>query len=216
MNLFRKDISAKVIYSLLLTSMLIVTTPIAMKFYNEDKSSEIVDNSYSVCQDDIGDVKLVIRADDISNVSEISSATKPLEFESYRLTSYTPDDGTVTGSGYSIHDFEVNEKGWYTWNDMIVVSTATKELLDSGEYGFSYNENIRYYNYYDMLMINIDGNYYKAIVLDSCGASMIENDSDMGNDRIDLFASNSDYTIDRGYNGSDAIGVAYLGNYYNS
>lgn len=216
MNLFRTDNNAKIIYSLLLTSMLIITTPIAIKFYNEDKSSEIVDNNCPVYQDDIGDVKLVIKADDISKVSEIPSATKTLEFESYRLTSYTPDDGTVTGSGYSIYDFGVNENGWYTWNDMIVVSTATKELLDSGEYGFSYNENIRYYNYYDMLLVNIDGKYYKAIVLDSCGASMIENDSDMDNDRIDLFASSSDYTIDRGYNGSDAIEVAYLGNYFNN
>lgn len=106
-------------------------------------------------------------------------------FYETRMTSYYPGDdcksGTVTGSGKSIKDFEVNEYGWYTYNGKLVVATATKYLLN---YGFTLSEGVHTYKYWDEITIEIDGVRYEAIVLDSCGHAM-------HSDRIDLFVSNS-------------------------
>lgn len=106
-------------------------------------------------------------------------------FYETRMTSYYPGDdcksGTVTGSGKSIKDFEVNEYGWYTYNGKLVIATATKYLLN---YGFTLSEGVHTYKYWDEIIIEIDGVRYEAIVLDSCGHAM-------HSDRIDLFVSNS-------------------------
>ena len=106
-------------------------------------------------------------------------------FYETRMTSYYPGDdcksGTVTGSGKSIKDFEVNEYGWYTYNGKLVVATATKYLLN---YGFILSEGVHTYKYWEEITIEIDGVRYEAIVLDSCGHAM-------HSDRIDLFVSNS-------------------------
>ena len=106
-------------------------------------------------------------------------------FYETRMTSYYPGDdcksGTVTGSGKSIKDFEVNEYGWYTYNGKLVVATATKYLLN---YGFTLSEGVHTYKYWEEITIEIDGVRYEEIVLDSCGHSM-------HSDRIDLFVSNS-------------------------
>lgn len=107
-------------------------------------------------------------------------------FYETRMTSYYPGDdcksGTVTGSGKSIKDFEVNEYGWYTYNGKLVVATATKYLLN---YGFTLSEGVHTYKYWEEITIEIDGVRYEAIVLDSCGHAM-------HSDRIDLFVSNKD------------------------
>lgn len=106
-------------------------------------------------------------------------------FYETRMTSYYPGDdcksGTVTGSGKSIKDFEVNEYGWYTYNGKLVIATATKYLLN---YGFTLSEGVHTYKYWEEITIEIDGVRYEAIVLDSCGHAM-------HSDRIDLFVSNS-------------------------
>lgn len=106
-------------------------------------------------------------------------------FYETRMTSYYPGDdcksGTVTGSGKSIKDFEVNEYGWYTYNGKLVVATATKYLLN---YEFTLSEGVHTYKYWEEITIEIDGVRYEAIVLDSCGHAM-------HSDRIDLFVSNS-------------------------
>ena len=111
-------------------------------------------------------------------------------FYETRMTSYYPGDdcksGTVTGSGKSIKDFEVNEYGWYTYNGKLVVATATKYLLN---YGFTLSEGVHTYKYWDEITIEIDGVRYEAIVLDSCGHAM-------HSDRIDLFVSNSESVKD--------------------
>lgn len=106
-------------------------------------------------------------------------------FYETRMTSYYPGDdcksGTVTGSGKSIKDFEVNEYGWYTYNGKLVVATATKYLLN---YGFTLSEGVHTYKYWEEITIEIDGVRYEAIILDSCGHAM-------HSDRIDLFVSNN-------------------------
>lgn len=120
--------------------------------------------------------------------TEIIKEEEPIEEEVFyetRMTSYYPGDdcksGTVTGSGKSIKDFEVNEYGWYTYNGKLVVATATKYLLN---YGFTLSEGVHTYKYWEEITIEIDGVRYEAIVLDSCGHAM-------HSDRIDLFVSNS-------------------------
>lgn len=115
---------------------------------------------------------------------------------SYRLTSYYPaETSNHTGSGLETKDFQINEKGWYTYQGKLVLAGATEELLKSG-YSVR-NGNIRqlgkhYFHYYDTLIIEIDGVRYSAIILDSCGASMWE-----GYFRLDLFVSSKEYAIDR-------------------
>ena len=64
------------------------------------------------------------------------------------------------------------------------MGVATTYLL---KYGYSQRDT-RYFNYYDTLILTIDGINYEGIVLDSCGACM-------RNDIIDLFVSNSSSAI---------------------
>lgn len=91
----------------------------------------------------------------------------------------------MTGSGKKTSDFQVNEKGWYTYQGKVVIATATPYLLN---YGYSRKEGITYRKYYDTLTIVIDGIAYEAIVLDSCGAAMSKN-------IIDVFVSGSQYAV---------------------
>ena len=106
-----------------------------------------------------------------------------------RLTSYWANDeyetGSCTGSGLCEKDFQVNEKGWYTYQGKLVVATATTYLANQGwETG-----NVHLRKYYDEIIINIDGTNYQAIVLDSCGNCM-------KTDRVDLFVSNKQSITD--------------------
>lgn len=128
----------------------------------------------------------------------------------YRLTSYYTEDGygttSCTGSGKCTNDFQVNDKGWYTYNGKLVVAAATYECLNSS-YGACGKWNTpvagrKYFRYYEEIQVVIDGITYDAIVLDSCGASMY-----LDEDRIDLFVSNSSSAIDRGYKGVNTISV---------
>ncbi len=108
---------------------------------------------------------------------------------SYRLTSYWNGDGcgsgSCTGSGLCEQDFQINENGWYTYMDMLVLGAATPYLLN---YGFPQVDGIIYRNYFDTIQITINGVDYNGIILDSCGACM-------SNQIIDLFVSNSDSGI---------------------
>lgn len=132
---------------------------------------------------------------------------------SYRLTSYYTGDNTgsssYVGAGISTSKFQINSKGWYTYKGKLVVATATNECLNAKGSDacskYSKLDNITYYNYYDELNITIDGVSYEAVVLDSCGACM----SDKQN-RIDLFVSNKNSVIDRGYKGVNEIQVSKM------
>lgn len=107
-----------------------------------------------------------------------------------RLTSFYANDGygtgSCTGTGLCENDFQINENGWYTYQGKLVLATATPYLLN---YGYSLGNGIETYRYYDELTLNIDGISYQAIVLDSCGACMVDN-------RIDLFVSNRESVKD--------------------
>lgn len=98
-----------------------------------------------------------------------------------RMTSYYPEEGeTMTASGLGINNFGVNDKGWFTYNGKLVVATASNRLGST---------NMRTYNLYDEVILNIEGIDYDAIVLDVCGACQKYN-------RIDLFTSSVIYAKD--------------------
>ena len=118
--------------------------------------------------------------------AEENQYTVTYEYET-RLTSYYPRKPvSPTGCGLGIEDFGVNEFGWYTYKGKLVVATATSYLLN---YGWRYQNGVRLYNYYDVLILTIDGVDYEAIVLDSCGICMTTG-------RVDLFVTDKDAVID--------------------
>lgn len=106
-----------------------------------------------------------------------------------RMTSFYTDDecntGSVTASGLSTNDFDINSNGWYTYQNKLVIATASYKLKN-----WTMTDQAHPYNLYDELVINIDGVNYNAIVLDLCGMCNIYN-------RIDLFVSNAQSVIDK-------------------
>ena len=119
-------------------------------------------------------------------------AGQPREMSIYRLTYYHNGDnygsGTCTASGICTNRFQVNEKGWYTYQGKLVVATAVERYIPKSRYG--YQEHITYRKIRDEFKIIIDGVEYEAIVLDICGSCM-------KNKRIDLFVGNKESGIDR-------------------
>ena len=82
-------------------------------------------------------------------------------------------------------NFQLNDKGWYTYKGKLVVATATPYLLKQG---WSQVSGITYHKYYDELKLVINGVTYDAIVLDSCGACMKKN-------IIDLYVKDGAHSI---------------------
>lgn len=145
----------------------------------KDSTNEIIQNNNTKIEKS---VETMPENDTISHSSVISYTT--------RLTSFYANDGygtgSCTGTGLCENDFQVNENGWYTYQDKLVLATATPYLLN---YGYSLADGIQTYRYYDEITLNIDGISYQGIVLDSCGACMVDN-------RIDLFVSNRESVKD--------------------
>lgn len=109
--------------------------------------------------------------------AEIEGYTVTYEYET-RLTSYYPTRANAaTGCGLEFNKFDVNENGWFTYDGRLVIATATDYLLN---YGWKLADGVRTYEYYQELILNIDGVDYLAVVLDSCGLCMQTG-------RIDLF-----------------------------
>lgn len=109
--------------------------------------------------------------------AEIEHFRVVYEYET-RMTSYYPTRAnSSTGCGLQFNNFDVNEFGWFTYDGRLVVATATDYLLN---YGWKLADGVRTYEYYQELILEIDGVDYLAVVLDSCGACMTTG-------RIDLF-----------------------------
>ena len=130
-------------------------------------------------------VKIVAKVEEMHN--EVENTVQ----NSYttRMTSYYSGEagsGECTGSGLCINDFQVNDKGWYTYQGKLVVATATPYLL---KYGFTLYDGVHTYRYGDEITLNIDGVDYQAVVRDSCGNCMRTG-------RIDLFVSNANSVKD--------------------
>lgn len=125
----------------------------------------------------------------------------------YRLTSFYPNDelktGDCTGSGYCSWDFQLNERGWYTYKGKLVIAAATTYLQKR----FGVKEGKAYFKYYDEITLTIDGVEYEGIILDTCGACY-------NDERVDLFVKDGPSVMDRGYMGRNMITVEitkYLG-----
>lgn len=107
---------------------------------------------------------------------------QPRTLDIYRLTYYHDGDdygsGKCTASGICTDRFEVNSKGWYTYQGKLVVATAVERYVRLSRY--ERKDHINYRNIYDELDIMIDNVWYEAIVLDICGKCHDE-------PRIDLF-----------------------------
>lgn len=180
--------------------------PEVQDIVQEDKQVETVVKTIPEVEPVKEEPKKVVEEQKVAPVVKEVKVETP-KSKKYRLTSYYPEEGeTCTGSGKCINNFQVNSKGWYTYNGKLVVAAATKECLNS-HYGACNKWNTpkagrKYFKYYEEIKIVIDGTTYDAIVLDSCGASMYLNE-----DRIDLFVSSSKYAIDRGYKGKNMITV---------
>ena len=131
-----------------------------------------------------------------STIEQLESS-KTLKQYIARATSYYIGDstgsGTWVGAGLETKDFQVNNKGFYTYQDKVVIATATHECIASkalgcGEYN-EYKDYLEYYSYYDEIEIVVEGITYPAIVLDSCGACSWDN-------RIDIFVADREYVYD--------------------
>lgn len=129
----------------------------------------------------------------------------------YRLTSYYTNDSTgsglCTGSGKCTKDFEVNEQGWYTYENKVVLAAATTVCLSAtrcacGNWNTRQSD-ITYYSYFQELEIEIDEIRYGAVVLDSCGGCMLLKDADGGFGRMDIFVHGKENRLDRGYLGNN-------------
>lgn len=156
----------KKLIPLSLLGVLMITTPIETV---SAEYKEITINAQS-------SVKIVAKEkhNEIENTVQNSYTT--------RMTSYYPSEtSNCTGSGLCTWDFEINDKGWYTYQGKLVVATATPYLQ---KYGFTLYDGVHTYRYGDTITLNIDGVDYEAIVKDSCGNCM-------RTDRIDLFVSNA-------------------------
>lgn len=124
------------------------------------------------------------KEEEIQPIEEPEPKIEDNSFYETRLTSYYPNDGpgtgSVTGSGLGPSNFEVNDKGWFTYQGKLVIATATDYLISR----FGLTDGVHTYKYYNELVLNIDGVDYQAIILDSCGNCMRTG-------RIDLFVSGS-------------------------
>ena len=105
--------------------------------------------------------------------------------------------GTQLGSGIDPVELSVNEQGLVTYQNKVVIATATYECLNSSYGGCKHIEEVpsgyMVFNYFDEMQIEYDGVKYQAIVLDSCGSCSIDKNEDY--QRFDvLVASDYDFT----------------------
>lgn len=126
-----------------------------------------------------------------------------MKVQDVSFTSYWDGDetgsGDSTGSGLNSLDFEVNEKGWYTYQNKVVVATATYECMNSNTGACSqYNkvpEGYHVMNYFDEMVIIVDDVPYLAVVLDSCGASFWAEERQ----RVDIYVSSEESAVGKVY-----------------
>lgn len=150
-----------------------------------------------------------------------------------QYTYYYPGDATgsggCTGSGKCIDSFTTDENGWYYYETngekYLVIAAALNTCknsanhcgIDVSKHGIA--QNIKYYNYFDTLNLNINGKTYKAMVLDACGACMWKRQDDRGQELFDIYVENSSATKpgtgDSSYIGNVSPSLEHFGTSYN-
>lgn len=118
--------------------------------------------------------------------------------ERVTLTSYYPGDPYAshhtTSSGLTTQDFQINENGWYTYKNYVVIAAATHLCVqvNSGACApYEYQDTHHYFDIGDTLHFIYNNKTYDAIVLDSCGAC----NWDEPLQRIDIFVSNKQSSV---------------------
>jgi len=123
-----------------------------------------------------------------------------------RATYYHTGDGTgstdTTASGLSTDNFKINDMGWYTYKNKVVVATAMNYCVISrrgicNAWNYKHQETA-YFDLYDTLFITVEDVTYEAIALDLCGRSM------KNENKIDIFVSDAKYGFD------GAMTITYL------
>lgn len=93
----------------------------------------------------------------------------------------------VLGTGITRDRMKVNDLGWLTYNDKVIVATATSHLIKSPRYNLK--KGFHQFDYYDILYIHYDNKIYQAIVLDSCGTCTLGKDNE-DYQRVDILVDN--------------------------
>lgn len=134
------------------------------------------------------DTEIVVSTPEFT--SSIPLMDKVIKPKKYRMTYFHPGDGlgtgSVTASGKSTTSFEINDRGWYTYEGKLVVATASNRLKSWPMYKDSTQKT---YKLYEELLLTIEGIVYEAIVLDVCGACMQSS-------KIDLFVKDRNSGLD--------------------
>lgn len=166
------------------------------------------ENAIQVQQDEIEVVKdekmfleeRLLKANEDVEMLEQKYTKKEVYF-----TNYYQGDGSSSskvGAGLTTKDFTIGKNDWYYYNGMVVLAGATNEGLRS-DYGVlakykTPEKGIKYYDYYDVIVFEIDGVKYKGVVIDTCGSSMdidYLNKVDGGINRIDIFIADKKYAF---------------------
>lgn len=139
-----------------------------------------------------------IKASDINIQEEPQKEEEPtgVRFTSYHVGDYS-GSGTVTGSGLSIDDFDINSEGWYTYEGKVVLAAATYACLESDSGACAnYNElpdGYMIHGYWDEVSLFLNGTIYDGIILDSCGASFWDEPLQ----RYDIFVADKESVTDQ-------------------
>lgn len=132
----------------------------------------------------------------IADIDPVTDSSDQLH--DVRFTSFWPGEGSgnKTASGLGIEDFGLNAQGWFTYQDKVVVASATEECLESNagacrKYS-KLPDGYQLHRLFDELTLIIDSQEYPAIILDHCGASFWNED----HQRYDIYIADEDYLID--------------------
>lgn len=113
------------------------------------------------------------------NVEDDTTAKEPLiDTVDITMTRFYPSDSTGSDSCMAtmcISKLSVNEKGWYTYKDRVVIAAATNACLQRCKNRVKYGpfpKDFRIYDYYDEIQFVIEETTYTGVILDSCGACM--------------------------------------------
>ncbi|MFR5598917.1 MAG: hypothetical protein ACLTJB_04310 [Holdemania filiformis] len=132
----------------------------------------------------------------IANIDQAEGQTD--QRQDVRFTSFWPEEssGNKTASGLGIEDFGLNAQGWFTYQDKVVVASATEECLESNagacrKYS-KLPDGYQLHRLFDELTLLVDGVEYPAIILDHCGASFWDEQQQ----RYDIYVVDEDHLID--------------------
>ena len=152
-----------------------------LRYGKPEKKREVITLGISA------NIEIETKKEEPKKEEKVEPVIKEQQINKYttRITSYWVNDECnsedMTASGKSSKDFQLNDKGWYTWNGKLVIATASTRLGSSSQ---------KTYKLYQEVELLINGTTYQAVVLDVCGACQ-------RNNRIDLFVKDRAHAIDQ-------------------